>query len=88
MSDYPDFKCFLCSKDVTRDQWHDGTVFTAFGNYGSGLFDPMDGAVNLTIIVCDPCLESRAMTVQYVTEDRPPSTYTYKPWNPKTDLRR
>lgn len=32
------------------------TVFNAFGNYGSTMFDPMDGSY-LEINICDECLK-------------------------------
>ena len=81
----PIFHCFVCSKQVTRDHFQDGTIFNASGNYGSGVFDPMRGDVHLTIVVCDECMETRSMTVQYVTETRPRTTYTYKPWKKGDD---
>ena len=33
-----------------------GTRFTASGNYGSGVWDPMTSGQWLEIQVCDPCL--------------------------------
>ena len=35
-----------------------GTAFRTYGNYGSGVFDPMDASY-LDIVVCDQCLKAR-----------------------------
>jgi hypothetical protein len=57
--------CIVCGKKlvseyttVTRvyQQPSGGTAFKTNGHYGSGVFDPMTGAVQLTIIVCDECM--------------------------------
>jgi hypothetical protein len=35
-----------------------GTVFRAYGNYGSTIFDPMDGSF-IEIVICDSCLKRK-----------------------------
>lgn len=54
--------CLKCGRalpavmeDVTN-QPHGGTVFTSPGQYGSTLFDPMNGEF-LEVNICDECLE-------------------------------
>jgi hypothetical protein len=61
--------CFICSKQI--ESWHSelchfsnnpgnycpgGTHFTSTGNYGSTVYDPMDGH-KIHIIVCDDCFK-------------------------------
>ena len=54
-------KCIVCRKDLgdipSGEQNHpkDGVVFQSHGNYGSTVFDPMDGTY-LEVNICDPCL--------------------------------
>jgi len=40
-----------------------GVLFRGAGNYGSTVFDPIDGGGNLVIAVCDACLLARQMAV-------------------------
>lgn len=54
--------CFVCGEDLgstslDADLPAGGTVFRAYGNYGSTLWDPT-GVTNqyLRIVVCDTCL--------------------------------
>ena len=35
-----------------------GTVFQSYGNYGSTVFDPMDGSI-AEICICNDCLENK-----------------------------
>ena len=37
----------------------DGLFFSATGNYGSKLFDPIDGNDFLGVVICDACLKER-----------------------------
>ena len=77
-------KCISCGKEigtaiVLKDGKDDfsippnGTVFTAHGNFGSGVFDPMDnwiggsGRRRLEIYVCDDCLCEPKGSVYLVT---------------------
>lgn len=39
-------------------------VFTATGNYGSGLFDPDEPGKTLEVVLCDTCLADPAAPVQ------------------------
>jgi hypothetical protein len=51
-----------------------GTVFTAPGNYGSTVFDPIMGGEELMVTICDDCLRHVAKTqpgvIRLVTPDR------------------
>ena len=59
--------CIMCS--VGLENWDvyptktvvhpiGGTVFRAYGNYGSTVFDPIDASY-LDIVICDGCLTDR-----------------------------
>ena len=50
--------CFVCGKElenIGRNQPLEGTEFSTYGHYGSGVFDPMDGS-ELAINICNTCL--------------------------------
>lgn len=52
--------CARCDKpldDLHDFQPNDGLCFTAYGHYGSTLFDPLDGSY-MQIVVCDECLSA------------------------------
>jgi hypothetical protein len=62
-----EINCIMCS--VGLENWDiypnktvihpiGGTVFRAYGNYGSSVFDPMDASY-LDIVICDECLKDR-----------------------------
>lgn len=67
-SDLRKLNCIVCS--VELENWGyvypnkkvvhpiDGTVFRAYGNYGSTVFDPMDASY-LDVVICDRCLTDR-----------------------------
>lgn len=59
--------CIMCSVELenwdvypTKTVVHPigGTVFRTYGNYGSGVFDPMDASY-LEIVICNKCLKDR-----------------------------
>lgn len=86
-------RCFVCG-DRLKLCWegdpeqYDGTVFNAFGNYGSGLFDPMSPRSStsprdsLMIHVCDECLGSRRDRVAHRHVEWPQAVVTDTEWNP------
>jgi len=60
----------------------DAVWFSAYGQYGSTVFDPCDGS-QLRINVCDQCLAERSELVwheRYV--DQPPLAVFSQPWLP------
>lgn len=68
-------KCFNCEKELANvfpnsEQFEDhrqpsgGLVFTAAGNYGSRIYDPVTSAPALVIWVCDDCIVAHATLVQ------------------------
>lgn len=67
MIEYPieSFPCIKCGATLTRvtsdyeGQPNDGIMCTSYGNYGSTVFDPMDGSY-LAFNICDPCVKRAA----------------------------
>lgn len=54
--------CIKCGRELrnvfpghVENQPNDGVVFTTSGNYGSRVFDSLNGSI-LEITICDPCL--------------------------------
>jgi hypothetical protein len=65
----PVIHCICCEEEmVNMDEMYpegkaqvhpeNGTVFHAYGNYGSTVFDPMDGSF-AEICICNECLENK-----------------------------
>jgi hypothetical protein len=77
--------CLICGRNmesspVSETQPSEGVTIHIFGNYGSGVFDPMDDANWLQAALCDGCLRSAitAERVLYVWRSRaatPPPMY-------------
>ena len=80
MSDTP---CLICAKNLAQDGYVAGTVFTAHGNYGSTLFDPVtDDTVSLQLALCADCLVAHAHLVRQVTITRRAPEFTHAAWDP------
>lgn len=66
--------CIICNKDVAPGMEDDAfstppsgaVVWQAHGNYGTELFDPMDGNQYLECFICDECLKSKSSKVFHV----------------------
>lgn len=80
--------CFVCGRglqnvmDDVQNQPNDAVCFVAYGQYGSGVFDPMDRSW-LEINICDQCLvdgRSRVLHGKDPVVPRPPSIY--QEWTP------
>lgn len=79
--------CVICKRELssvfnhedTMNQPNDATNFCSNGNYGSGIFDPIDQYVSLEINICDFCLEDALATnrVYYVVKKPQPIQYEY-----------
>lgn len=89
--------CFVCGKKLERalpsesnelsNQPHDATMFGAYGNYGSTVWDPFPATVArkyLEINICDDCLVARADRVIRMTAI-PRKHYEFAEWNPASD---
>ena len=68
--------CIVCGKklpnvtDDSENQPSGGTCFQSHGQYGSTIFDPMDGSY-IEIIVCDECLMRYRNRVMIGREAKP-----------------
>jgi hypothetical protein len=68
--------CFNCEKELDNvfpdesqfedyKQPNNGLVFTATGNYGSRVYDPVSTSTQVLVIwICDDCIRSHAVLVQ------------------------
>jgi len=57
-------------------------MFTAHGNFGSRVFDPISSSPSLLILICDNCLlanKEQVMTARLKQETR----HEYGPWDPQ-----
>lgn len=71
--------CFCCGKVLTNatpsdnvNQPNDAVCFLAPGQYGSTVFDPMDGS-SLEINICDECLQThKERVILYVGSKKNP----------------
>jgi hypothetical protein len=79
--------CFSCGKELvpihisTPNQCDDAVMFTAYGNYGSTVFDPMNGNISLLINVCDECIVRNHNRIAVLKEIKPLPTFEHIPWN-------
>ena len=63
--------CVCCDKELrpVHDdeddcyQPYSGVVCTSHGNYGSRVFDPMDGGEMLFFVLCDECLVAKRESI-------------------------
>lgn len=82
-------KCIVCLKELERHcelsdvigMMNDATIWRSHGNYGSTLYDPMNGEEFLEAYICDACVESRGdliYHVKYTKKTEVKSTLTFK----------
>lgn len=66
-------KCLVCEREITADDLgvRDATVWTSHGNYGSTVYDSLDGDTFLEAFVCDGCLVRKRDLIEEVTLRRP-----------------
>lgn len=65
--------CIRCDKKLSGDGGDDfdmppsdGLFFTAYGNYGSTVFDPIQGGERLECYLCDDCVKANSDKVFHV----------------------
>ena len=68
-------KCFCCNKSLNIAVMGDdptilsplyrGLWFRAYGNYGSGVFDPVDDGF-LQVAICDDCIKVKIKRVRRI----------------------
>lgn len=95
-SSYP---CIKCGRELTRasDEYeaqpNDGVMCSTTGNYGSTVFDPMDGQA-IAFNICDDCLvrlgklgrlyayrEFTYVVIDHKVVGKIYSTHVYVPWH-------
>lgn len=86
--------CIACNKKLEtaippeaadHNQPYGATIFTARGQFGSTIFDPMNGTY-LEINVCDDCLHKAAVQNQVLLCGTPqPRKRVMKFWDPEED---
>ncbi len=71
--------CLVCGKrlESVNDelQPYDGVICLTGGNYGSTVFDPMNGSTALYFVLCDQCLVAKKDYIYLVRGDAPPEVY-------------
>ena len=80
--------CIACGKqlhnvfDDCENQASDGLAFRSYGQYGSRVFDPMDGQF-LEVNICDSCLQAYGTNrVLLGRETKPIASVKLVPWYP------
>lgn len=85
-------KCFICFKELTDalegKVEHDFTypplhalIFTAYGNYGSFVFDANGKDRLLEISICDDCVRERAEHILYAYAETTRNIKSVSPFN-------
>ena len=66
-------RCLLCEQEIEADDVtvQDATVWTSHGNYGSKVYDPLNGAVFLEALICDECLVQKRGLIEEVVVRQP-----------------
>ena len=66
-------KCLICEKEIKVDAIaaYNATVWTSSGNYGSAVYDPLDGRVFLEAIICDECVIRKKGLIEEVVVTQP-----------------
>lgn len=68
--------CFTCGKQLKsiyinatpeETQPSGASTFTAYGQYGSAVFDPMESRQSIRINICDECLVTNSQRVAHDT---------------------
>jgi len=65
-------ECFSCGKKLScpDGEFNDCTVWRSYGNYGSGVFDPVRDNLYAEIVICDECLVRKGRIANVVHESR------------------
>jgi len=71
--------CLCCGTDCgTFREPHRATAWSATGNYGSTLYDPMTGSCSLQVYICDTCLKEREDRVISINTEQPRPVHTLR----------
>ena len=65
-------RCLSCEREIQTDAISvcAATVWHSSGNYGSGVYDPIDGNTFLEAYVCDECLLQKKELIEEVVVER------------------
>ncbi len=74
-------KCLICEKEIQVDAIaaYNATFWTTSGNYGSGVYDPLNGRVFLEAIICDECLLRKKELIEEVVVIQPSEIIERRP---------
>jgi len=61
-------RCLICEKAIEADDVavRDATIWTSRGNFGSTVYDPVDGGSYLEALLCDECLRRKKGLIEEV----------------------
>lgn len=66
-------RCLICEKEIETDavSVSNATVWSSHGNYGSGIYDPLNPGVFLEALICDACLvQKKGLVEEVVVRER------------------
>jgi hypothetical protein len=66
-------QCLICEREIEMDaiSISNATIWSTCGNYGSGVYDPLDPGIFLEAIICDACLvRKKDLVEEVVVRDR------------------
>lgn len=74
-------RCLICEREIQTDAISvcGATVWHSPGNYGSAVYDPIDGSTFLEAYVCDDCLQRKKGLVQEVVVERTEKVVARRP---------
>lgn len=77
--------CIICQTMPFKDNFdiiHGTLEFTATGNYGSTVYDPIDARTHLRVNICDECVRTAATRglVQETTVIPRPDELRHRRW--------
>ena len=59
--------------------FQDATIWICDGNYGSRVYDPLEGNVFLEAVICDACLVRKKGLIEEVQVMQPPKVVERRP---------
>ncbi len=74
-------RCLICEREIQTDAISvcAATVWNSSGNYGSSVYDPIDGNTFLEAYVCDECLLQKKELIEEVVVERTDKVIARRP---------
>jgi hypothetical protein len=74
-------RCLICEREIQTGTISvcAATVWHSSGNYGSGVYDPIDGHTFLEAYVCDACLLQKKELIEEVVVERTEKVIARRP---------